>query len=1194
VANPKAIRAGLALLKSVLDLDLSKGSKNVRRQREAYKQRTTPTGEFVGEAEHDATETERLSRYLHGIGLTPHITTTEETEGVNEEGEPKQRTKAMGSHGPNVIDTTPGQGPHWQQLRHEASHAQQTPVGMTIKEYQEGIGQPGDRMAARENKMGGYEEVKAHYGEAGVARRAGLRPFKQPGAPNPGTLQHGAKEYARQNQRALDLGINRFEPSTGEKVVPNTPDTRINLRAAGMPREALRLLRERMEQHRSGQVKKSELAKTLKRPRKPSEDLEWHEMDIGGQDDPGQGVLVRHVAFGRANKRFEIDQDYPSKEPAFSLWHSKSGRHPDLTIHSHHDTLESAKEAAHEEHIKHHYQLSDADVKAIESAWPEGVKRLHGMHPDMVRHELDRAHENLDKSEPKGSPNLQWRPVTHDDYGDERYPTGGEAFGETWEWAHAGHGVYHRSTDDDSGKVSVSYIPGHPNVEPDGSARHHPLRIRPYKNLDAANRATLKHHVAKHYGLKNHEVKAVDAAWPEGARRLHGQHPDMVRAEVNRAVQAVGGDFSKGELVEKSAADDFNSDANNQVTRALLAAGIPVRVHGSPKTAEALKDKIRQKRRSGRTYYGPSDVTDAYRGRISVLSNNLKDIDRAAQVVRSKFEVDDANSPDYAHDPNSAYGRTHLILMMNGLPYELQIGTADAEEYGEPVHDSIYKNPKCDPALRQEHEAIMGAIKGLNANGKSYHSDPELESRIKALHAKAGAFAKSMAKADSEQPAHPLKWERSDRASAFEAEAPHGLYRYWPAGSSNRQHGNLLYHPRVAPASFGEGKMVHNSGGWGTFANAKDWATEHHVQHTHGLSDEDVMTARHAGPEGLHRFVGQHPGMVHRDMERARQAFPQDLVDKSEAAGAAKDARLRRDSAINRRVVDKANRGLQLDKNLEGLNPEGDGTGSTEEGEGAGMGPVAGDATGDGGSLTSMGKTGEVKRRNKEAKRSWEVSIGEDNPEGDEYDNLNVDEARMADARVQRNDRRVRYPNSPGNRPLRDFDPLNESFGLYPDRLKGSPKPKLPKGHDRRHPKYIGTNTGGIPGEGLGKAEKPENSKETNTKKDADQRKPFEKPSMKDGGEDQSIMDANVEGAMQAMGFGHVTGRISPNAMALRHLAYKLKVYQNRQNKEAFTRKPLGKDDPKPEPQKKTIVKSKLKKESGTMSPPAGDVGDPA
>jgi hypothetical protein len=190
---------------------------------------------------------QRLHRYLSSIGLK------------GEYAQHGDDPKLMGSKGPNVLSTTirardgKPEGPHRQQLVHEAAHAQQTPAVSTVKEYQSKLGAPGDRAAAKQNGLGGNEEAKAHYAEAGISRRAGLPPFKDPQPrvkPNAhGTQMEQAAHAAKDSQRKLDLGIHRFDPATGTKMPQTDVHAQINRRAIGEHRQAWAVLRQKYPKH---------------------------------------------------------------------------------------------------------------------------------------------------------------------------------------------------------------------------------------------------------------------------------------------------------------------------------------------------------------------------------------------------------------------------------------------------------------------------------------------------------------------------------------------------------------------------------------------------------------------------------------------------------------------------------------------------------------------------------------------------------------------------------------------------------------------------------------------------------------------------------------------------------------------------------------------------------------------------------
>jgi hypothetical protein len=125
---------------------------------------------------------------------------------------------------------------------------------------------------------------------------------------------------------------------------------------------------------------------------------------------------------------------------------------------------------------------------------------------------------------------------------------------------HTSHGNYallHRHFSDVGDKVTEGWrayhMPAHKGdnynmiagqIDTDGGVDR--SIVHPTK--DSAIAAAEHHHAIKHYNLSNADRKAINQAWPDqGPRRFIGQHPDMVRAEIDRAK----GHFEKAES-EKS------------------------------------------------------------------------------------------------------------------------------------------------------------------------------------------------------------------------------------------------------------------------------------------------------------------------------------------------------------------------------------------------------------------------------------------------------------------------------------------------------------------------------------------------------------------------------------------------------------------------------------------------------------------
>jgi hypothetical protein len=241
--KPQAIRKAMLVTKEALEK-----SKNAKIQRRAFMSGTRGFDEGATHGE----GIRRLNSYMKQVGL--HA----------EPGEPWDEPKLMGRKGPNVVTSTDGEGPHRQQLTHEASHAFQTPVGRSIGEYQAKLGAPGDRESAKVNKLPPQQEPQAQFAEAAISRRSGLPPFRDPVKTNPGTQMDRAKQRAAENQKMIDAGIHHFEPGTGKKVESNSVHANINRRAMGLHGEAWENLKAKYKAHRE---KKS---KTLEKDAMPA------------------------------------------------------------------------------------------------------------------------------------------------------------------------------------------------------------------------------------------------------------------------------------------------------------------------------------------------------------------------------------------------------------------------------------------------------------------------------------------------------------------------------------------------------------------------------------------------------------------------------------------------------------------------------------------------------------------------------------------------------------------------------------------------------------------------------------------------------------------------------------------------------------------------------------------------------------
>jgi len=91
-----------------------------------------------------------------------------------------------------------------------------------------------------------------------------------------------------------------------------------------------------------------------------------------------------------------------------------------------HATREEGQKAAERHYLIGQHKLKDHEVKAVESAWPEqGVHRFHGMHPDQVKHEVNRALEAFPQDPiEKAKVDYRWR--KHPGKGLRNSPIGGD------------------------------------------------------------------------------------------------------------------------------------------------------------------------------------------------------------------------------------------------------------------------------------------------------------------------------------------------------------------------------------------------------------------------------------------------------------------------------------------------------------------------------------------------------------------------------------------------------------------------------------------------------------------------------------------------------------------------------------------------------------------------------------------------
>lgn len=170
----------------------------------------------------------KIGEYLKSVGLTPDV------------GEGNKRN--LGSKSPTSVTINAKGDPHDQQLLHEGAHAMSTPQGATLEEYQLGIGEPGYRgklhqtqfrPELKESHSGGMPEQVAQQMEAGIARRAGVEPFR---SPQRGTRANSeieqSRTHAKDQLKMFDEGIYRFDPF-GENELQVNINSYINAKKMG-------------------------------------------------------------------------------------------------------------------------------------------------------------------------------------------------------------------------------------------------------------------------------------------------------------------------------------------------------------------------------------------------------------------------------------------------------------------------------------------------------------------------------------------------------------------------------------------------------------------------------------------------------------------------------------------------------------------------------------------------------------------------------------------------------------------------------------------------------------------------------------------------------------------------------------------------------------------------------------------------
>lgn len=170
---------------------------------------------------------DKLHNYLTSLGLTPDV-------------QDDESGRDLGSKSPTSLTINRQGDPHDQQVLHEAGHALLTPPGMGLPEYQNRIGAPGFLGKLKQTQTsselkpmhgGGMPEQTAQHMEGGIARRAGIEPFRTPKRGKEGTSEELARDHAKQTLSDFDQGYYKFDPFTGEKELQANPNTLINAKS---------------------------------------------------------------------------------------------------------------------------------------------------------------------------------------------------------------------------------------------------------------------------------------------------------------------------------------------------------------------------------------------------------------------------------------------------------------------------------------------------------------------------------------------------------------------------------------------------------------------------------------------------------------------------------------------------------------------------------------------------------------------------------------------------------------------------------------------------------------------------------------------------------------------------------------------------------------------------------------------------
>ena len=189
----------------------------------------------------------RLHNYLSKIGLTADMS--------------DDHGRSLGAGGPSSVGINLEGDPHDQQTLHEAAHAMLTPVGNTIQEYQQQIGKSGfqgkitqtqNRESLQASHGGGMPEAVAQQMEAGIARRAGIEPFRSParGSKEDSSIELG-RQHAKKTLDRYDQGLQTIDPFTGQNELGHSIDAVINSKTIG-DNDLKNKIRQKFKEHKMG------------------------------------------------------------------------------------------------------------------------------------------------------------------------------------------------------------------------------------------------------------------------------------------------------------------------------------------------------------------------------------------------------------------------------------------------------------------------------------------------------------------------------------------------------------------------------------------------------------------------------------------------------------------------------------------------------------------------------------------------------------------------------------------------------------------------------------------------------------------------------------------------------------------------------------------------------------------------------